>query len=782
MLQNVTVLKYLYWLTFCSIIVSTYGQNEYAISGNVVDENGDIISLGDVLLYDMNQKHLVKYTQLLDGEFKLEGLLENSYHLIISILGYQDYTEEIILNENIELQIVLKEALTQLEDVEVVAAKNPITNRNGNLKIDTQNPIFSSMPDPIDVLAKLPNVQISADRESISIIGKGTPLIYLGGQRISFEEFVTLSVDAVESIELINNPSAKYEAEGRAVLLITRKKNTEKGIKVNTSETVSFRRNFNNYLNTNGNYSNGKSILQGNFGFNDLGQWESHTFAFNIPEEDIFSDYLVLIPLNMRQEFNGGLGFFHPLKKDDHVSFNTTFRRQTNKAPIETETLIRSEEGEDNVSSESKNDNTKDYFSSNFNYNARLSKEFNLFTGFQYSSFKQTLDTEVSNNFNQAGFNLDEIREQEYKINSLAFRVDLEHSVSDNLKWEFGANLNEARAVAFTKIQEFENNTETIFDFDYNEKLHSAYSALSGNVKNWMDYNLGLRIEYNKVTGQLESEVSPLVERENTNLFPKAGLNIKLDSTKTISVNFARSISRPNFSGTSTIRTFINPFLEGVNDVNLLPTLSNELTANFQWKNKSINLTYYRNANPTYFTIQYDDGLERAILSTINLEKESGFSAGLTLPFSHKKWTSTNTVSLIYNKIEDGTADLGNTNPYVYAYSNQQFKIGRDTTIAFGGWLLTRRQEGIFQRNNMLVLDATVTKTLFKKLQCAIRLNDITRAMNFEESYSINGVEAEGVYFADAKEMAFSVKYVFGNSKVTKFKNKDVDENLDRIN
>lgn len=764
------------------MVSSAYCQNQYTISGKVVDEDGDTISIGDVLLYDVNKDNLIKYTQLVDGNFLLEDLPENDYHLKISALGYQSFEKIILLNQSRELQITLKESTTELEGVEVVAAKNPITNKNGNLKIDVQNPIFSAIPDPLDVLSKLPNVQISANRESISVIGKGNPLIYLGGQQISFEEFTALSVDNIDSIELINNPSAKYEAEGRAVLLITRKKNLQKGVKVNTSETASFRRNFNNYLATNWSFSNGKWVVQGNFAYNDLGQWESHTFAFNIPEENIFSDYLVLIPLNKRKEINGGLGFFYPLEKDDYFSFNTTFKRQTNEAPIETETFIESEAGEDNITSDSKNDNTKDYFSSNFNYNKKVAKNFELFTGFQYSSFKQTLDTEISNDFNESGFNLDEIREQEYKINSLAFRVDLEHSISDNLKWELGANLNEARAGAFTEIRETEDNARTIFDFDYKEQLHSAYSTLSGSMKNWMDYNLGLRVEYNKVKGQLKDEVSPLVERENTNLFSKAGLNIKLDSTKTVSVNFARSISRPNFSGTSTIRTFINPFLEGVNDVNLLPTLTNELSANFQWKKKSIYATYYRNTNPTYFTIQFDEALGRAILSTINLKKESGFYLGLTLPFSHKKWTSTNTISLNYNKIEDDTATVGNTNPYIYAYSNQQFKIGKDTTIAFGGWLLTKRQEGIFKRNGMLVLDATITKTFFEKLHCALRLNDLTRAMNFEERYSINGVEAEGIYFVDAQEVAFSVKYDFGNIKKSKFKNKDVDENLKRIN
>ncbi|WP_139063689.1 outer membrane beta-barrel family protein [Flagellimonas eckloniae] len=775
-------MKCLYSVLFCFLISSVWGQNNYSLSGFVADENGYAIAIGDVLLYDANQENLIKYTQLIDGDFHLDDLEKNNYHLRISALGYQSFEKAIPLNETGKLKITLKESVTKLEEVEIVAAKNPITNNNGNLKIDITNPVFSAIPDPLDALSMLPNVQIAANRESISIIGRGNPLIYLGGQRIDFEEFRALSVDAIDSIELISNPSAKYEAEGRAVLLITRKKNVKEGMRMSVGETASFRQNFNNYLVSNGSYSNGKWTVQGNFAYNDLGQWESHTFAFRIPEEDIFSDYLVLVPHNKREELNGGLGLFYPLKNDDYISINSTYKLQTNNAPIETETFIQSEGVEDNVLTDTENDNRKEYFSGNFNYNKSIAKDLNLFSGFQYSSFKQTLESEISNNLNEDGFGLDETRDQFYKINSLAFRLDLEYTILNDLKWEFGTNWNQASADAFTEIQETLIPEKSIIDFDYKERLYSGYSTFSGNFKKHINYNFGLRVEYNQVKGEVENEASPLAERENTNFFPKVGLNIELDSTKTLSLNYAKSISRPKFSRTSSVRTFINPFLEAENNVNLLPTLTNELTANYQWKNKSINASFYRKTNPVNYIIRFDEVANRAIFSPVNLDKESGFNIGLTLPFSYKKWTSTNTVSLNYNKIEDDTADVGTTNPYLYAYSNQQFKIGKDTTVAFGGWLLTRRQEGIFKRNNMLVLNATITKTLFEKLQCAIRLNDITQAMNFEESYAINGVEAEGVYFVDAQEVAFSVKYNFGNTKKSKFKNKDVDENLNRIN
>ena len=60
-------------------------------------------------------------------------------------------------------------------------------------------------------------------------------------------------------------------------------------------------------------------------------------------------------------------------------------------------------------------------------------------------------------------------------------------------------------------------------------------------------------------------------------------------------------------------------------------------------------------------------------------------------------------------------------------------------------------------------------------------MNDLTGAMEFGETYFFNGVEAQGTYFSDAREIAFGLKYSFGENKASKFKNRDVDDNLDRI-
>lgn len=130
----------------------------------------------------------------------------------------------------------------QLDEVHVEKKKPTYTTKNGVIKVDIANSIYNSIPNPLDVLRKLPNVIVSADGEGITIMGRGAPLIYLDNQKIGMNELNALVTDDIKSIEIISNPSSKYEADGRAVVLITRKIGSREGFRSTLSETASFKR------------------------------------------------------------------------------------------------------------------------------------------------------------------------------------------------------------------------------------------------------------------------------------------------------------------------------------------------------------------------------------------------------------------------------------------------------------------------------------------------------------------------------------------------------------
>ncbi|MFM9989032.1 MAG: TonB-dependent receptor, partial [Flavobacterium sp.] len=91
----------------------------------------------------------------------------------------------------------------KLEEVIIKNEKKVFTNKNGNLKVDVANSILKSVPNTIDLVSKLPNVIIGDNKETISIIGKGNPLLYIDNQKVSINDLNTLSVYEIKSIEII---------------------------------------------------------------------------------------------------------------------------------------------------------------------------------------------------------------------------------------------------------------------------------------------------------------------------------------------------------------------------------------------------------------------------------------------------------------------------------------------------------------------------------------------------------------------------------------------------
>lgn len=87
----------------------------------------------------------------------------------------------------------------KLNEVVVSQNKKTFTNTNGNIKVDVANSIYNSIPNTVDLLAKLPTVQVSSDKESISVVGRGNPLIYIDNQKVGMNDLNALAVADIKN-------------------------------------------------------------------------------------------------------------------------------------------------------------------------------------------------------------------------------------------------------------------------------------------------------------------------------------------------------------------------------------------------------------------------------------------------------------------------------------------------------------------------------------------------------------------------------------------------------
>ena len=668
---------------------------------------------------------------------------------------------------------------TELTEVVINQNKKSFLNQNGNIKLDVANSIYNAIPTTLDLLAKIPTIQISADRESISVVGKGNPLIYIDNQKAGMNDLNALAVADIKTIEIIQNPSSKYEAEGRVVILITRKLSKKDSFQTSISEVASFKKEYNNYLGFNSSFKKNKIEWKANFNYNQLQPWEGHTISYEIPQINVASNYNVEAFTDRTQFIFGG-GLFYKINDEDYFSFNFNSKLQHEPFEINTTTYNKKDDVENNVLTLSDNTSKKNFVNTFLNYQKKI-KSINtqLFAGFQYSNFDQAEWSEVTNNYNDTQFELSQNRDQKFNVDVFSGRIDLEKKFKNEGKLEVGGSYSSANSKSDSNIFDFEDNTNTVNQYDFEEQNWAGYSQFSGKIKK-IDFSVGLRVENTNVSGKFKNDLLPLIDKNYTNIFPKAQFTFAIDSTKTIGLNYAKTIMIPNYSSLSQGTTYINPYFFYARNINLNPTIMNEVSTIFQYHDKSVKFSYYQMTNAVEGSFTYDEEQNIMTFKDYNFDKEFGFNIEFTLPFTYKLWTTTNSLIFIKNTIEDDSALFLDSKPYLYYSSNNEFKFKKQYTFALFFWGSTKTMEGVFERKANFVMDMSLSKTL-KNWNFTLSCNDVFRSTIYAEKFTFNSINSKSKYWVDAHEISLAIRYSFGKVKGAEFKEKNIDENSNRI-
>jgi len=750
-------LIFLFFTTYC------FAQNHYVLTANVKDsESTPLVNAEATLLTATGS--IIKTAIINNGAFVMIDVPGCNYILRVSASNHESVFKEIVLDQDMFISITLSSTSVTLDEITISSENKTFTNHNGNIKVDVANSIFKASPSVLDVIAKLPTVIVSADREGLSVIGRGEPLIYIDSQKVSINDVNALSVEDIKTIEIIRNPSAKYEAEGRAVVLITRKRSRRDGFEISGLETASLKRGYNNYTGINTGFKKGKTEFKANFNYNKLYHWEANGNNLTIDAAGVATNYKIRSISDRKQYIFGG-GIFHQINDDDYISANVNVKLQGDDDSNKTQTYILVNNTADNITTLGRNDSARNFVNSFINYNKKIkSLDAKLFTGMQYSNFYQTSYSAIQNNYNDTQFIAAQKRNQKFTVNAFTGRADAEKVFKNDIKMEAGALYLSAVAKTNFAVDDYLTPSQIQSIYDFREQNIAGYIQLSGKVKKF-SYSGGLRIETTDIEGKYNNTSTLTIDKRYTNLFPKAQLDYAIDSTMSISLNYAKSIARPNYSSTSQVTVYGSPYMVFASNLNLNPTITDEISAGFQYKDMSATVRYYTTKDPAYATFTYDAAQTLISLNTINYAKESGFVLEAVIPFSYKFWTVNNVLSMVQNKIEDPSALLTTTKPYLYYYSNNSFKLPKGYGAMLSFWGTTKRNEGIFTRNAFFIMDIGFTKTFFKSLDCTLNFNDVFRNMNFNEDFAINNITSRGKYYTDTREIALSLKYRFGNFK-----------------
>ncbi|QIL38885.1 outer membrane beta-barrel protein [Pedobacter sp. HDW13] len=240
-------MKTLFTLIACLLACGvSFAQKLNTVSGKVVDEKTVPVSFAVVRVLKYPDTALAKSVSTnIDGEFRIAGLKEGEYLLSISIVGFKNKkTDRFLLKEDLQLPAIAMESVSkQLKEVSVQGRKPFIEHQIDKTVLNVENSLTATGSTALEVLEKAQGVQIDRNSDQIKLNNKSGVVVMIDGKTnfLSGADITTLlsnmSSDQIGTIELITNPSAKYDAAGNAgIINIRLKRNKAYG----TNGTVSF--------------------------------------------------------------------------------------------------------------------------------------------------------------------------------------------------------------------------------------------------------------------------------------------------------------------------------------------------------------------------------------------------------------------------------------------------------------------------------------------------------------------------------------------------------------
>lgn len=212
------------------------------IRGVILDMNNTPIPYATIFLIDSDSTFINGCTTDDNGAFFLPDSLKEGMSLKVSAIGYNTLIAKISA-ASFPVTLKLENKSYQLGEV-TVKRKRPMQHLSkGGIVTTVKGSVLSIAGNAVDVIGQLPGVRI--EDEQISILGKGYPNFYINGRKLNdLSELSRLSSNEIESIEVLNNPGARYSAETKSVILIKTIRKKGEGLSGNVQSVSRFAHSF----------------------------------------------------------------------------------------------------------------------------------------------------------------------------------------------------------------------------------------------------------------------------------------------------------------------------------------------------------------------------------------------------------------------------------------------------------------------------------------------------------------------------------------------------------
>ena len=804
----------LFFLLFChNSFAQGHGGGQFAdkreasITGIVIDESTEKpMEYVNIAIYSIKDSSLVDggITNP-QGVFSITELPYGKFYIIINFIGFEKkIIQDVFLKPNqasLDLgTITLKSDMELLEGVEIVADKEPVEFKIDKKIINIGNDIVSAGGSAVDALENAPSVQVDIEG-NISMRGTSNFLVLIDGKPSVLQGSDALEqipAAAIESIEIITNPSAKYDPDGMGGIInvIMKKKMTSgfsgianvtagTGDKYRADILLSYRMKKINFF--------------AGFDYRDdtrYGSVNNVNKSFNNEDSTFVTE-----TKGDRNRISSGYtikgGFDLDISPKTVISWGANYgAKNRGREVLSTlkyfyEDFIGTEEY---YSNSSISESTSNYYSSNLNFQHKFAGEnHQLDAMIHYSSSKgddvETQDEYITDAlFNHIGIN-------PVPINSI-YSIDAEEGMNMKITTDYKRAISE-KYLLETGLQFRMDDNNDIFTFntkdsisnawvedttyssnmDFKRNIYSAYATLlkEDSVFSWM---IGLRTEY---TDREIISKNQTYTIQRPDFFPTAHLSFQLPKKYQLMMSYSRRIQRPRGWTLDPFPTYINAYNVRIGNPSIEPEYANsfEVSAIKRIDKSFINVSlYYRNSQNIITRVRNleNDSSNVMIHTFENLDNDHSIGMELMGNIFINKWYSFNlSGNYYYYKIEGDIIEEGavTTSQNFDLRMSNTFKFKTGTRIQLTGMFYSPSITAQGERSGFFYTNMAVKQDFFKRtFSATLQVRNILGTAKHQfDSYGAS-FEGHTEFIPESPVFMLSLSYKWNNFKKQKFDNK----------